>query len=75
VLAGVTLFVSRLPRLKECTYAGLVFVYTGAIASRLAMDDSVVTSVGPIIFTGLVFASWALRPPDRRSISQCDGND
>jgi uncharacterized membrane protein YphA (DoxX/SURF4 family) len=33
VLGGVGLVVPRFPRLKEWAYAGLFFIYTGAIAS------------------------------------------
>jgi hypothetical protein len=55
----------RFPRLKEWAYAGMVFIYTGAVASRLAVGDRPVTLVGPIIFIGLVAASWSLRPPAR----------
>jgi uncharacterized membrane protein YphA (DoxX/SURF4 family) len=66
VFAGVALLAPRFPRLKEWAYAGLVFNYTGAAASHLAMGDSGVTLVAPIMFTGLVFASWTLRPLTRR---------
>jgi uncharacterized membrane protein YphA (DoxX/SURF4 family) len=66
VLGGVGLVVPRFPRLKEWAYAGLFFIYTGAIASRLAVGDGVVTLVGPIILTGLVIASWTLRLSTRR---------
>jgi uncharacterized membrane protein YphA (DoxX/SURF4 family) len=66
VLAGVALLVPRFPRLKEWAYAGLVFNYTGAAASHLAIGDSVVSLVAPILFIGLVFASWTLRPLTRR---------
>jgi hypothetical protein len=44
----------------------LFFIYTGAIASRLAVGDGAAALVGPIILTGLVIVSWALRPPTRR---------
>ncbi len=67
-LAGVALIIPRFPRLKEWAYAGLIFLYTGAIASRLAVDDPVVTLVGPVVLTVLTVASWALRPPTRRDL-------
>jgi DoxX-like family len=66
VLDGVALLVPGFPLLKEWAYAGLFFIYTGAIASRLAVGDGVVTLVGPIILTGLVIASWTWRPSTRR---------
>jgi len=68
VLAGVALLIPRFPRLKEWTYAGLVFLFMGAIASRLAVGDSWVALVGPVILTSLTVASWALRPPMRRGL-------
>ena len=37
MLAGVALLAPRFPRLKEWAYAGLVFNYTGAAASHLAV--------------------------------------
>jgi DoxX-like family len=67
MLAGVALLAPRFPRLKEWAYAGLVFNYTGAAASHLAMGDPAVTLVAPIIFTALVVASWALRQSARRA--------
>jgi hypothetical protein len=67
VLGGVALLVPGFPLLTEWAYAGLFLIYTGgAIASRLAVGDGVVTLVGPIILTGLVIASWTWRPSTRR---------
>jgi uncharacterized membrane protein YphA (DoxX/SURF4 family) len=66
VLAGMALVAPRFPRLKEWAYAGLVFNYTGAIASHVAVGDAVMTLIGPIIFSALTVASWALRPSTRR---------
>src|SRR6266700_4184118 len=37
VLAGVALLVPKFARLKEWAYAGLIFNYTGAAASHLAV--------------------------------------
>jgi uncharacterized membrane protein YphA (DoxX/SURF4 family) len=62
MLGALAVLAPRFVRLKEWGYAGMVFVYTGAVASRLAAGDPAVTLVAPIIFMGLVFASWALRP-------------
>jgi uncharacterized membrane protein len=72
---AVALLAPRFPRLKEWTYAGLVFIYTGAIASRLAVGDPAVTLVAPTIFTGLVAASWVLRPPARSVLMSRCGRD
>ena len=69
ILAGVALLAPRFPRLKEWAYAGLVFNYTGAAASHLAVGDSAGTLVAPIIFTGLTIASWTLRPSARVNLA------
>ena len=67
VSAGVVVLAPRLPRLKEWAYAGLVFNYTGAMASHIAVGDGAETLVGPAIFVALTAASWALRPAPRSS--------
>jgi uncharacterized membrane protein YphA (DoxX/SURF4 family) len=75
MLAAAAILAPGFPRLKEWAYAGLVFVYTGATASRLAVGDPPVTLLGPIIFTGLVAASWVLRPSTRRVlVSRFEGD-
>jgi uncharacterized membrane protein YphA (DoxX/SURF4 family) len=66
VAAGVALLAPRLPRLKEWAYAGLMFIYTGAIASHIWVRDDVKSLIGPLILAGLAVASWALRPQTRR---------
>jgi hypothetical protein len=66
VFGAVTVLAPRFPRLKEWAYAGMFFNMTGAAASHLAVGDPPVALVAPIIFTGLVVASWALRPLARR---------
>jgi hypothetical protein len=68
VLGAVALLVARFPRLKEWGYAGMVFIYTGAVVSLLAVGDR---PVGPIILIGLVAASWSLRP-SARSVLRLD---
>jgi len=75
VLGAAAVLAPRFPRLKEWAYAGMVFVYTGAVASRLAVGDAPVSFIGPIIFTGIVAASWVLRPSARRVlVSRFEGD-
>src|SRR5215471_16073829 len=64
LLGGITLLVPRFPRLKEWAYAGIVFELTGAAASHAARGNWS-EIIGPLFLTGLTFASWALRPPNR----------
>jgi uncharacterized membrane protein YphA (DoxX/SURF4 family) len=66
ILGGVAILVPRFPRLKEWAYAGLFFMYTGAFMSHLAIGDSPLMLIAPVVFTSLVLVSWALRPPTRR---------
>jgi len=65
VLAVVALLAPGFPRIKEWTYAGLFFVYTGAAASSLAMGYNE-HAIGPLVFAGFTIASWALRPESRK---------
>lgn len=69
VLAAAAVLAPRLPRLKEWAYAGIVFNMTGAAASHLAVGDAAAALVAPLVFTGLVAASWALRPSARRDLA------
>jgi uncharacterized membrane protein YphA (DoxX/SURF4 family) len=64
--AGLVVLAPRLPRLKEWAYAGLMFIYTGAIASHIWVGDNITTVLSPLAFAGLAAASWALRPQSRR---------
>jgi uncharacterized membrane protein YphA (DoxX/SURF4 family) len=65
LLAGVAILLPRFPRAKEWAYAGLIFVYSGAVVSRIVAHDGVEAFVGPVILCAFVFVSWALRPPAR----------
>jgi uncharacterized membrane protein YphA (DoxX/SURF4 family) len=70
LLGAVALLAPRFPRLKEWAYAGAVFNYTGAFASNLAAGQpDAGTLVFLIVLTGLVAASWTLRPPARRDLA------
>jgi uncharacterized membrane protein YphA (DoxX/SURF4 family) len=65
LLAGIAIILPRFPRAKEWAYAGLIFIYSGAVVSRVVAHDGVEAFVGLGILSALVFASWALRPPSR----------
>jgi uncharacterized membrane protein YphA (DoxX/SURF4 family) len=66
VLGAVAVLIPRFPRLKEWAYAGTVFDLSGAAASHLAVRDGAIKLVGPVVFIGLAFASWVLRPSSRK---------
>ena len=66
LLGAIAITLPGLPRLKEWAYAGFFFDLTAAAVSRVAVGDSAADIVAPLIFLGLVLASWALRPARRR---------
>ena len=66
VLAAVVIAAPRLPRLKEWAYAGVLINMVGAMASHLAVRDSLDNLVAPAAFAVLALLSWASRPPSRR---------
>jgi DoxX-like family len=69
---AIVLLLPGLQRLKEWAYAGAVFNYTGAAASHFLSGYGGIGSItapgisGPVVFTAITVASWALRPPARR---------
>lgn len=68
LLGAIALSVPRFPRLKEWAYAGVVFNFTGALASHFASGDVDLGTVAYlIVMTGVTAASWALRPASRRN--------
>jgi len=69
VFGTIALLIPRFPLLKEWAYAGAFFLFTGAVASRIAVGDGAGLIVPPIIFACLTVASWYLRPPSSRLVS------
>ena len=68
VLGAIAILVPRFPRLKEWAYAGIFFDLTGAVASIAAVGVYGAYAFhifAPLIITGFLVASWALRPPSR----------
>lgn len=70
LLGAIALVIPRFPRLKEWAFAGVIFDLTGAVASLVAAGFVDARSLTyPITMTGITVASWALRPPSRRTVS------
>jgi hypothetical protein len=69
ILALAALLVPRAPRLKEWAYTGLTFVYLGAAACHVAVDDDLGAVITPLVLAAITLASWALRPPSRHDPS------
>jgi hypothetical protein len=67
---AVALLVPRFPVVvKEWAYTGAFINYSGALASHLSVGDGPGIWILPVIMVVLNFASWGLRPPDRRTNS------
>lgn len=66
LLAAVALLAPGLPRLKEWTYAGILFNLTGAAATHAFVKDPVADIVSPLVLLAIAVVSWALRPANRR---------
>jgi len=58
ILALITIFTPKFPRLKEWAYAGLAFDLIGEIYSQLAVGNPFIYTVFPIICLGLIFGSY-----------------
>jgi hypothetical protein len=69
LLGAVAILVPGFPRLKEWAYAGMFFNYSGAVASHLAVGNSIGSWGYPLFVMLLVLASWWLRPPSRREFA------
>lgn len=58
ILALITIFIPKLPRLKEWAYAGLVFDVIGATYSQIAVGNPLTYTIFPIIILGVIFGSY-----------------
>jgi len=67
LLGAVAVIVPRFPRLKEWTYAGVVFDLSGALVSNVVSGiHDAGTIAYLLLMLGITATSWALRPPSRR---------
>lgn len=64
--AAVMIIVPGFRLIKEWAYAGIFFMWSGAVVSHLALGDGPVSWGPPLMFLAFAVASWALRPADRR---------
>jgi hypothetical protein len=67
-LGAIAILVPGFPRLKEWAYAGIFFDLTGAAASCAAVGGYGAYGfhvLAPLIITGFLVVSWALRPASR----------
>jgi DoxX-like family len=69
VLGAIAILVPGYPRLKEWAYAGIFFDLTGAAVSCAAVGGYGAYGfhvIAPLVLTGILVASWALRPESRK---------
>ncbi len=66
LLAAPVFVLPKMPLLKEWAYFGTFTIYSGAIASHLAVGDGFNKLVFPIIMLLITIISWALRPDSRK---------
>ena len=55
---------------RNGAYAGAFFSYSGAAASHALVGDGPGIWMAPLVFGALTVASWALRPRERRLVSE-----
>ncbi len=67
VLAAFALIIPGFLLLKEWAYAGIAFIFLGAMASHLLAGDGVEAFIWPMLFASLNFGSYFLRPRNRKS--------
>ena len=65
LLGVIAILVPKFPLLKEWTYAGFIFVMSGAVFSHLASGDGAKEFFGPILLIILTVLSWYFRPGSR----------
>lgn len=64
--AAIAIIAPGLPLIKEWAYAGAFFLWSGAVASHLAVGDGIGSWSVALMFAICAIASWILRPADRR---------
>jgi len=66
LLAAPVFLLPGMRLLKEWAYFGTFMIYTGAIASHLAIGGGFSALAPPIVFLLITAGSWALLPDSRR---------
>lgn len=66
LLGAVAILLPKYPLLKEWAYAGIVFLFTGALFSHVASGHPWYESVPATILLILTIISWYSRPADRK---------
>ena len=65
ILGAIVILLPGCALVKEWAYAGIFIDLTGASVAHAAAGDGAGNIIAPLFFTGVVAASWALRPASR----------
>ncbi|PRP94764.1 DoxX family protein [Enhygromyxa salina] len=65
LLAAAAILAPKFARLKEWAYAGVVIDFVGAAYAHI-MSNEASEIVAPLVLVALTFASWFLRPANRK---------
>lgn len=68
ILGVIAILLPKFKLLKEWTYAGFFFAMTGAVISHIAVGDTFLQFLAPLIFVILTIVSWYYRPLNRKII-------
>ncbi|MFM9825080.1 DoxX family protein [Flavobacterium sp.] len=68
ILGVIAILIPKFKLLKEWAYAGFFFAMTGAVISHIAVGDTFLQFLAPLIFVILTIVSWYYRPTDRKII-------
>lgn len=66
LLGAVAILIPKYPLLKEWAYAGIFFLFTGALFSHVASGHPWYESVPATTLLILTIISWYFRPADRK---------
>jgi hypothetical protein len=72
LLAIVAILIPKYPLLKEWAYAGIFFLFTGALFSHIVVGHPWIEILPSIILLILTIVSWYFRPADRK-LSRLEG--
>src|SRR5699024_2505507 len=65
LLGAVAIPIPKYPLLKEWAYAGIFFLFTGALFSHTASDQPWYELIPAVLLLILTLLSWYFRPTDR----------
>ncbi len=66
LLGTVAILIPKYPLLKEWAYAGIFFLFTGALSSHIASGHPWYELIPATVLLTLTILSWYFRPADRK---------